>query len=960
MAQTPDGYLWLGTEFGLFRFDGVRSAPWQPPDGQHVPEKNINSLLVARDGALWIGTFGGLATWHAGNLTIRSELAQHFISSLFEDREGTVWVGTLETPAGRLCAFRSSGSVCYTENGAFGRAIWALYQDNSGVLWAAAQSGLWRWNPGPPKRYATATELIGVSKADDRGLLVANHGAGLERLFSDTLKPFPVLNPSSPHRPLPDRAIDSNRLLVDRDRGLWIGTVERGLIHIHNGRTDVFTRANGLSGDVILSIFEDREGNIWVASTGGLDRFRELPVSTISVKQGLSSDATHAVLASTDGSIWVAAHGGLTRWKDGQTTIFGNADGLPDDAPESLLADDHGRVWVSTHHGLAYFNGSRFVVVNSVHGGEGQFMAGGDGGNLWLSGDQRLSHLMDERLVEQIAWSELGRPQRAEVLVSDRQGGVWLGSWLSGGLLHFKDGHVRNSYTSADGLGGGSIGDLQFDHDGGLWAATELGGISRLKDGRIATLTTRNGLPCNAIHWAIEDDDRSLWLYTICGLVRIIGTEVDAWIADPKRRIETTIWDAADGVRLRSSPATSYGPRVTKAPDGKLWFVTGEGIQVVDPHHLVRNGVPPPVHIEQITADRKNYPRTQHGRLPPLVRGLEIDYTAVSLVAPEKNLFKYKLDGYDRDWVTAEHRRQAFYTNLPPRQYRFRVIASNNSGVWNETGDSLDFSIAPAFYQTNWFRASCILACAGLLWVAYQLRVRRLRHEFHMASDARVNERTRIARELHDNLLQTVQGLMLSLQAISEIIPAGAARNKFEKTLQIGDRAIREGRQAVQDLRSASSTSDLIEAVRRLGGELARGNGASFRLLVEGPTRELHPMVREEIYSIAREALRNAFTHACATRIEAEIGFEDGLLKLRIRDDGKGITPDTAEQGSAGHYGLPGMRERARQIGSKLVILSGSRTGTEIDLSVPGSLAYVKPRGRSPLTFFRRNGRVKL
>jgi signal transduction histidine kinase len=229
-----------------------------------------------------------------------------------------------------------------------------------------------------------------------------------------------------------------------------------------------------------------------------------------------------------------------------------------------------------------------------------------------------------------------------------------------------------------------------------------------------------------------------------------------------------------------------------------------------------------------------------------------------------------------------------------------------------------------------------------------------------MASEARLNERMRIARELHDNLLQTVQGFMLSLQAVSEMMPAGAAKNKFEKTLEIGDRAIREGRQAIQDLRLASSTSDLTQAVRALGDELACGNSASFRLVVEGPTRELHPIVRDEVYGIAREALRNAFTHACATRIEAEIGFANRVLKLRIRDDGKGITPDVAKQGSAGHYGLAGMRERARQIGSKLVILSGPETGTEVELSVPGSAAYVKPQGRFHFKWLRWNGRVRL
>jgi len=961
IAQTPDGYLWFGTEFGLFRFDGIRAIPWQPPAGEQLPDRNINALLVTRDHTLWIGTFAGLATWSGGKLIRRALPGGQFVASLFEDREGTVWASTLATPAGVLCAIRSGGMQCYGEDGAFGRAVWALYEDNSGTLWAAAQTGLWRMRPGPARRYATPTELIALNKFDDGRLLIAMHAAGVMKLAGDSAEPYRIRDPINPNKLLRDRDVDANRVLRDRDGALWIGTVERGLIHLHHGRTDIFRKSDGLSGDVVLSVFEDREGNVWTATTGGLDRFRELPVTTVSVKQGLSSDASQSVLAASDGSIWVGAHEGLSRWKNGQVTVFGTANGLPDDAPESLFQDDHGRIWVSTRHGLAYFQDGRFVVDRAVPGGEVHYMTGDSAGNLWLSEHRSLLHLHEGRLFEQIPWSELGRQQSAELLLCDRErGGLWLGFWVGNGLAYFKDRRIRALYTAANGLGDGGIPDIQIDPDGTVWAATERGGLSRLKDGRIITLTTRNGLPCNTINWTIQDDHGSFWLYAACGLVRIKRTEIDAWIADPTRRIATTVWDAADGVRLRSSAASAYGPSVTKAPDGKLWFVTGEGIQVVDPNHLLKNEVPPPVHIEQIMADRKTYQPTSNRRLPALVRDLQIDYTALSLVAPEKNLFEYKLEGYDGDWVNAGHRRQAFYTNLAPRPYTFRVIASNNSGVWNETGASLEFSIAPAFYQTDLFRALCVLICAGLLWMAYQFRVRQLRLKFNVASEARLEERMRIARELHDNLLQTVQGFMLSLQAVSEIMPAGTAKSKFENTLEIGDRAIREGRQAIQDLRSASSTNDLTEAVRVLGDELASGNSASFRLVVEGPTRELHPIVRNEIYGIAREALRNAFTHACATRIEAEISFDNRLLKLRIRDDGKGITPDIAEQGNAGHYGLAGMRERARQIGSKLVILSGPETGTEVELSVPGLAAYAKPQGRFHFKWLRWNGRVRL
>jgi len=334
-----------------------------------------------------------------------------------------------------------------------------------------------------------------LSEAEDSRLLIALYGAGLMQLAGEALESHPIGSAMSTNRPLQDRDVNSNRVLRDRDGGLWIGTVERGLVHVRQGRTDVFTRSDGLAGDVIFSLFEDREGNLWVATTGGLDRFRELPVTTVSVKQGLSSDATESVLAATDGSIWIGAHDGLTRWKNGQTTIF--KDG-------------------------------RFVAVNGVDGGEVHGITGDTAGNLWIAEDQGLLHLLEGRLVQKVPWSELGRSENASVLLSNReQGGVWLGFWLGGGVSYFKDGQFRVSYTVASGLGEGHVPGLQFDRDGALWVATE-GGLSRIQDGRIATLTSRNGLPCDTIHWTIEDDDRSLWLYTACGLVRIRRTELDA------------------------------------------------------------------------------------------------------------------------------------------------------------------------------------------------------------------------------------------------------------------------------------------------------------------------------------------------------------------------------------------------------------------------------------------------
>ena len=951
MAQTPDGYLWLGSEFGLFRFDGVRFMRWQPPAGQQLPDKPY-SLLVTRDGTLWIGTFAGLASWGSGKLTLYPELDGLFVTSLREDREGTMWASVLANP-GRLCAIQSGRAQCYGEDGAFGSFVWSLGEDSSGALWAGADSGLWRWKPGPPRLYATPGMRLGdLSNADDGRILVGMSGAGLRQLVADKIEAYPIRSAMKPNALLPDHEVDSNKLLRDRDGGLWIGTHERGLIHVHQGQADVFRKSDGLSGDISCSLFEDREGNIWFASSGGLDRFRELPVTTISTKQGLSSDFSHSVIAAADGSVWIGTHDGLNRWKDGQFTVFRKASGLPDDEAQSLYQDDRGRIWVSTKRGLAYFEDGRFVGVSGVPSEEVYFIAGDETGNLWLSGNKGLSHLVKGRLVEHFPWTALGRRQQAKVVVPD-QGGVWLAFWQDGGVLYFKDGQVRASYTAADGLGKGHVPGLRLDADGALWAATEEGGLSRIKDGRISTLTNRNGLPCDTIHWTIEDDDRSLWLYTACGLVRIARSELDAWVTDPQRRIETTVWDAADGVKLSAVSTAYHNPPIAKSTDGKLWF-RGEGVQVIDPRHIVVNQLPPPVYIEQVTANGQTYDASQGLRLPAGVHDLLFNFTALSLAAPEKGRFRVKLESQDKGWRELVNQRQVHYTNLPPGNYRFRVMAANNSGVWNEEGAFLDFYIKPAFYQTRWFPVLCAALLLALLWAGYQLRVRQLAHQFNMNLEARVSERTRIARELHDTLLQSFQGLLLRFQSASNLLPARPveAKQRLDSAVDQAVQAITEGRDAVQGLRSSAfETNDLANAITTIAAELttdASGiDSPAIDVEVQGTPRNLNPVVRDEAYRIAGEALRNAFQHAQARRITVQIRYEKRHFHLTVRDDGTGIDDEAIRQQPAGHFGLHGMRERAELAGGRLDVWSKRDTGTEVELSIPGAVAYSTPVERS-------------
>ena len=951
IAQTPDGYLWLGTAFGLLRFDGVRAVPWQPPENQHLPRGAISSLLVSRDGTLWIGA-EGLASWKDGKLNQYTELAEQFVFALLEDRVGTIWVGTASRPYGRICTIQRRDIHCHGSDGSLGIGVFALYEDDKGSLWAGVPNGLWRWNPNHPQFFSMPGEtngIQGIVQGSNGALLISRRG-GIYQFNEGNTEPTSWLGTSL--------RFPVKKILRDRNGGLWIGTWHHGLVHVHQGRTDAFSAVDGLSGDDVRSLFEDREGNIWVSTGDGLDRFRDFPVSTFRVQQGLSKNLVGSVLADKNGSVWLGTYGGFNRWDRGRVAIpeiggvkrDGMLNGL---APDSVFQDSRGRIWVSTVRELGFLRNGRFTPIKGIPGGEVLSIAEDATGDLWvINEDEGVFRISTQNKIRHIFWDELGHKDHASVLTADqKQGGVWIG-FFEGGIEHFSDGQVRGSYTTADGLGAGRVGDFYFDSDGALWIATE-GGLSRLKNDRLATLTTKNGLACDTVHWAIEDNDRSMWLYTACGLVRIARSDLEAWSRaadtqqDTNRRIHVTLFDSSDGVRSLADPG-HYHPQVAKTPDGKMWFLPWDGVSVIDPHHLAINKLPPPVHIERITADGKTYEASQGQQLPPHVRDLAIDYTALSLVAPEKIHFRYKLEGQDLDWREVVNDRQVQYSNLAPRHYTFRVMASNNSGVWNEAGASLGFSVLPAFYQTIWFRALCGVGFLALLWGIYQLRIQELRRQFSIALDARVNERTRIARELHDTLLQNFHGLMFQFQAASNLMlrRPDEAKRSLDDAIDETKKALAESRDAIQGLRSEPiAKGNLAELLMLTSRELADANGSDpppvFDLIEEGKRQPLSSNISSEVCRIALELVRNAYQHAHAQRIEAEIRYGDSMLRLRIRDDGKGIDPKVIrEGGKVGHWGLRGVRERADRIGGRLDLWSEPGGGTEVQLLIPASIAY--------------------
>jgi signal transduction histidine kinase/ligand-binding sensor domain-containing protein len=970
IVQTPDGYLWLGTEFGLVRFDGIRFLRSALPPDQKLPSPRILSLLAARDGTLWIGTYSGLASWRYGRLTRYPEITEA-VSSLLEDYQGTIWIGARE----RVCAIRRGRfdcrddlkSVAPSTYGYLQGGVFSLHEDTQHRLWAGAESGLWQWQPGLPRRVlAQPVSMFGAVVQGDQPTALtviadSPQGRQLWEITDDKNEMYTVPGLTRPFTP--------NRLLRDSKGALWIGTLDRGLWYVNHGETTRFAQSDGLSSDFVLAFFEDREGNIWVGTTNGLDRFRESVVSTISEGQGLSTPAW-SLTSARDGSIWIGTDDGVNRWKNGQLTIYRSAHmpraghraaayatvreitdpGLPDNFIGPLTEDTRGRIWVMTRGGAAWFENGRFARAGRLTAGASTAIAADTREGVWITDpDRGLLHLVDGRSVESVSWpwSKAEHDRRVSAILPDPvKGGLWVG-FLYGGIAYFNNGKLAASLTSKDGLGADLVWSLLFDRGGALWAATD-GGISRIKDGRVATLTTKNGLPCDVVRVVLEDDASTLWLYTACGLVRIEHSELEAWASNSKRTLETTVFDSSDGVRS-SAVVGKYGPRAAKSLDGKLWFAHGDGVSVVDPRHLLFNALPPPLRIEMVTADRQTYETPESLSLPPLVRDLSIDYTALSFVAPEKNRFRVKLEGWDRDWQDVGNRQQAFYNNLPPSNYRFRVIACNNSGVWNEEGAALDFRIAPAYYQTNWFRALCGLTFLAMLWTVYHLRVRALEQrqavleryqtEIRALNEqmiaAQEAERMRISGELHDGVLQQITSLSLRLGKMRyQVAPDSEAKATVsglqQQLIQIGT----DIRHLSHELHPALlQESGLPAALSAYCEEFSKVRGLQVSCEADASVQELSPGAALCLYRIAQEALGNAAKYSEARKVDVRLTRSNGTVCLSVSDDGVGCSLE--ETRKAGGLGVINMRERVLQLRGTFEFDSAPWRGTRVKAEIP-------------------------
>jgi PAS domain S-box-containing protein len=729
ITQTTDGYVWIGTLAGLVRFDGVRFVPFVPPAGQHLPNPGVLSLLGATDGSLWIGTASGLAQWKNGELFTFPETAGR-VNSIYEDGDGTIWIARSRTEAGGVCRVVVSAATCYRPNDGVPPNASVLIRDNLGYFLIGHSTGIVRWKPGSSISYElpgleSNRGLAGISDlalAPDgsawASLWNPTHGLALEQLVDGSWKKF--ITPS-----LGSIKSGVNSLLFDRHNALWIATDGNGIYRVHDRNVDRFTAADGLSSDSVEHGFEDSEGNLWLATAGGVDCFRNIPVVSFSVHEGLAAGGSvGSILAARDGTVWIGNHGELDFIRGNVVSSIGPKQGLRGDRVTSLFEDHAGRLWVGLDDGLVVYEHGRFTPVHRPDGvpvGIVLAMTEDIDHNVWASvirnppgRPTKLICFRNGKFVKEIS------DQRLDILslAADPQSGLWLGL-IQGGLARYRNDQVQ-VFPLKDA--NTRVPQVLVNSDGSVLAATNHGLVERRGDSQ----RTLDGLPCNRIFALVTDKHSDLWLYTECGLIEIKSDDLQRWREHPDLKVKFDLFDAFDGAQPYLPP---FSPVATRSNDGRLWFTNDTVVQMIDPDGLLRNPIPPPVHIEDVIADRKTYSPRSRLRLPALTRDLEIDYTALSFVAPQKVQFRYKLEGYDRDWQDAGTRRQAFYSNLPPRNYTFRVKACNNSGLWNEAGASLDFFVAPAYYQTNWFRFLCVAAFIALLWALHRWRVQQLKSQ---------------------------------------------------------------------------------------------------------------------------------------------------------------------------------------------------------------------------------------
>jgi signal transduction histidine kinase/ligand-binding sensor domain-containing protein len=979
LAQTTDGYLWIGSLRGLYRFDGMQFQPFESVSAARLPSHEIRSLFAAPDGSLWIGyRKGGSSFLQAGqliNYNSGNGFPEGKVDGFARERNGKVWVAC----SGGLAYFEGDRWHTVSNDAHFpGSGAQAVFVDHLGALWVAGQHRIAVLNPGASKFELTDEPYNGqvnqLAESPDGTVWMAETTRavrplkrpgetvpfrGMSRL--DCQNKFPDTWQTEPRCRRPDDLevrVGAAAVLFDQNGSFWITSIGDGLrrapypsrlrkepIGEFGNALEQFTSKDGLSADYVTAIAEDREGNIWVGTRDGIDQFRNGALAPIT----LSPAATRlSIVPDNDGYVVALdSSGNMFRFRDAHRV---NKLGSRPSGMYWLYRDLFGSIWGSGNSGACRFVGSECATRLEAPG-EKQQSWGYQQWRLAVDGNHRLwAYVAKEGLFafENGRWSRFrGAPPGPTGAVptpqyTDAVGRVWFG-FQDGRLLTVTDG-VVHVYSSEDGLTVGEIKAIASvgTHD---WVGGEHG-LALLRGRRFTPVVPYDTPAFGSVSGIVAADDGSLWLNEYRGVIRVSPSEVSAILQDSSHLAQYDVLNSVDG----PPAATEQGVATTaiRGTDGRLWFTTTNGAAWVDPRQLHRNKLPPPVVIQSIVADGRTLSSSNKLELPARTTNLQIAYAGLSLSVPERVRYRYRLKGLDEQWQSAGIRRTAYYTRLPPGSYVFQVIASNDAGVWNKVGAELPIRIIPAWYQTWWFYSFCAFLLAAAMAVLYRLRVRQIAAAMKARFDERLAERTRLAREFHDTLLQTIQGSKLVADdALEGSTDLAGMRRAMERLSSWLTQATQEGRAALNALRTSTTLdNDLAEGLRSATEECVIYGTLDAVVSVNGEAREMHPIVRDEIYRIGYEAIRNACQHSKATRLEVALTYARDLT-LVVSDDGQGMDSTTATRGTKGHYGIQGMRERAERIGAGLTIVSGERSGTEVRLVVPGRVIFRTPSSRA-------------
>lgn len=929
LAQDADGYMWVGTEAGPYRFDGARFTSWSALTNASAPVASARALHATADGSMWIGfgASGGVAVFTRGRVRTYGPadgLPAMAVATILEDATGAMWAGT------STGLFRLDGDR------------WSRWGPDRGVadgpVNAAFLSAGRRFYIGAGRRLleldTAGQRFVEVALLHEEARAIGEDPFGAI-VVSDQLDGFRRADPGAASLGHLERG-RGRAILRDRRNNLWIGTAGQGLwrVKFDEGGNVLFaeraTALTGLLADGVVAVAEDREGNIWGATPEGINRLTPHKVAQVT-NIGLVAGVEDA----GPGRLWVGTVDELLRLSIKSARIDTQRFRLGGARLRALHADPDGTLWVATDLGLSRLLDDQLVPLPIPRGEKMprlvDTITSDASGGIWVfDGERGLLHWNDGRFDQPELPDHLTRA-RVEATLTDSTGRVWIA--FSTGDVAISVGHEFRLYGKADGIDGGVYQAIFEDAEHVVWLGAT-NGLTRF-DGRFVTTRSDNGFPVANVTAIVDDGRGTLWVGSGAGILQIRRDEWQRLLADPHHQAQFRLYNRADG--LAGLPYVySRNRRAIRSDDGRLWFVTGRGLTVLDPAALRTTERVHPVRVEGILANGTRVPIGAGIELPAGTTRLEVEYTAINLTSPLRQHFRYRLEGFDGEWIDAGPRRQAFYTNLPPRAYRFSVMTTDAEGLWAEHGAVLDFAIRPMFYQTTWFLAVCVGAVALVIGASWRLHVRRVRRQFALL----IGERARLSRELHDTLLQSLVGIALQFDALAndpQFTSSELQRSEFVRMRRRVEEYIREARQSISDLRSPRiDTHDLATALREAGEREISGRAIELRLEQHGVPRAYPAAFEDQLLKIGREAIVNAARHSRADQISIELEVDEAEVTLRVTDNGTGFDPRTpCSADGDSHYGLTSMRERAEDLGGQLRIESTSGKGTCVEATIP-------------------------